>query len=241
MKKVITIARSCKNIVGVELFLIEGNREINWEHVKSIKKAMMAGANFPPLEVDAVENYIIDGQHRYEAAKQLWEEGIEYQLLVHYYNSNNPLLDAINFNNTQISWTLEDYINAYIASENINYYMFKEWVKSKPLLKSGNPTVPYRYESAVIMLGEQRCHLKDGSLIFPDDTKMADMLYNEIASFKDSRIFLKSYVRAWMNVRAHCLYDMSFSTYYELWKSRFVFPEDQKIEEIEKAFKRVIM
>jgi len=67
------------------------------------------------------------------------------------------------------------------------------------------------------------------------------MLYNEIASFKDSRIFLKSYVRAWMNVRAHCLYDMSFSTYYELWKSRFVFPEDQKIEEIEKAFKGVIM
>jgi hypothetical protein len=34
---------------------------------------------------------------------------------------------------------------------------------------------------------------------------------------------------------------MPFTTYYKLWKERFVYPDVEIIEEIENAFKKVIM
>jgi len=241
MKEKVLIARTCKLVIGMELFILEGNREVRQDHVRSIKRAMLAGAHFPPLEVDSIEKYIIDGQHRYLAAKELWDDGIEYPLLVHFYESENPLMDAIKFNNTQITWNLCDFVDAHIASENENYVKLKEWLTSKPLLKSLNPSNPYKYESAVVMFGQTRKQLKEGLFVFPEDTKIADAIYDELAMFKDNRMFYKAFVKAWRDTRAYCLYDMPFTTYYKLWKERFVYPDVEIIEEIENAFKKVIM
>lgn len=233
METKITIAKSCKNIVNMKLYFVEGNRDINWEHVNKIKKAMMAGVNFPPLEVDAIENIIIDGQHRYEAAKELWEEGIEYPLLCHFYNSDNPLLDAINFNNTQISWRLEDYIKAYIANENENYIKFMDWIQEKPLLAG-------RFNSAVKILGSSNVEIKRGTFKFPEDTSTADVIYEELATFRNNNLFHHSGVSSWIKIRDYILNDITFEAYYILWKQYFIFPSSTVQKELMQAFLNVI-
>lgn len=68
------------NIYGTEscnnLQLINGNRAVNdLKHIAKIKEAMKRGEFIPPIIIDKLTKLIIDGQHRFMAACELWREG----------------------------------------------------------------------------------------------------------------------------------------------------------------------
>jgi hypothetical protein len=92
------------------------NREIKVKVVSSIKDSMQKFGFIPgrPVLIDS-DGYIIDGQHRFLAAKELGID-VEYEVL-----DGESFTKMIYLNSTQSNWTLQDYVNSY-ASQNIDCY-----------------------------------------------------------------------------------------------------------------------
>lgn len=92
------------------------NREIKPKTVLSIKESMKKFGFIPGRPVLITKEWIIvDGQHRFLAAKDLGIE-VEFEML-----EGNYLDKMIQLNSTQSNWTLEDYVNSY-ASQSIDCY-----------------------------------------------------------------------------------------------------------------------
>ena len=114
--------------VNEEFYFIEGNREIKDErHVRNIMNAMMNGEFIPPIIVDVRTKLVIDGQHWYTAALNLWKQKIGYQLLVIEAEFDNPLLAAIKYNNRAKNWRTSTFVNAYITDGRESYKLLKEF------------------------------------------------------------------------------------------------------------------
>ncbi len=150
---------------------LEGNRDINFNHVRKIKKAIENNISLPAIRITDDENhYVIDGQHRYEAYKQLWDEGKDYEMLVDFYHSNNPFLDAITLNNTQMKWTLDTYIIAYSYNGDTSYRRFYQFgVENKNLIRKDSCRgVPWDVLLALIGVSVDRA--KKGLLFVSQNT-----------------------------------------------------------------------
>lgn len=92
------------------------NREISKDNLKSLIRSIEAQnmLKYAPIIVD--KNYrIIDGQHRFEAAKALKLE-IFYQIKE---DSDNE--DILLLNTTMRKWRSEDFLNFYINNNNEEY------------------------------------------------------------------------------------------------------------------------
>lgn len=233
--------KDCIYVINANFKYIGGNRHIKLPHVNDIKKAMKTGVTFPAIIVERKSLYIIDGQNRFEAATQLWKEGFEYKLLVHFYDSEHPLQDAIDFNNTQIPWITPDYVNAKVEMHNINYIKLKNWVFSKENLHNGR--IP-KYEAAAIMLGNKATSIKKGNFEFLDENvDLADKIYAELSYFaeikNDHKFFNKSFIKAWMNCREFCLLRRSFEQYCSNFNEKFIKPGSEVMNQLENAFKNV--
>lgn len=92
------------------------NREVKTKTVLSLKESMAKFGFIPGRPVLITKEWVIvDGQHRFLAARDLGIE-IEFEIL-----EGNYLDKMIHLNSTQSNWTLEDYVNSY-ASQNIDCY-----------------------------------------------------------------------------------------------------------------------
>jgi hypothetical protein len=92
------------------------NRDIKTKTIAAIKESMNKFGFIPGRPVLVTKDWlIVDGQHRFLAAKDLGIE-IEFEVLEGDYIDKMILL-----NSTQSNWTLEDYVNSY-ASQNIDCY-----------------------------------------------------------------------------------------------------------------------
>jgi len=92
------------------------NREIKTKTITAIKDSMTKFGFISGRPVLVTKEWvIIDGQHRFLAAKDLGIE-VEYEVL-----EGNYIDKMILLNSTQSNWTLEDYVNSY-ASQNIDCY-----------------------------------------------------------------------------------------------------------------------
>ena len=112
-----------KKTKNYSLFKIHrANRQINKNHVKSIKKSMQKKFLISPIIVNE-KLEIIDGQHRLIASKDLG-------LPVYYFINNNysinemQRLNAINKN-----WIPIDYLNTGVELNNQNYIDYKRFKK----------------------------------------------------------------------------------------------------------------
>lgn len=163
---------------------LEGNREIINGHVADIAKAMLKNERHIPGILVGIYNgkkYVVDGQHRYVAAQFLWENGIDYELLVDEYETNNPYLDAVIMNNTQISWSLRTYLRAFAIAKYPYYSDFLEWVEGRNWRRA---IIPYRIALAffgVVNLAKLRKGELKMSNTFENATKQFDMLYGTTA------------------------------------------------------------
>lgn len=162
---------------------IEGNRDPfeHPKHIKDIANAMLKHVYIPMIIVGIYKGhkYIIDGQHRCEAAKMLWEQGRDYKLGVQEYNSVNPFLEAINYNNTSIRWSFITYIKGFAIQGEPNYIKFLEWLDSKDWGRKTNSC-----SIALALLGvTNRIKLKEGVFIPGMSFSEANKLYDIIRPF----------------------------------------------------------
>jgi len=104
---------------------LEGNRIVNKLHVKRLKQSFQSNYLLSPILVNG--NYqIIDGQHRFEAAKEL-------RLPVNYIVCRDYGLKEVQILNTNMkNWKKEDYLNAYCDLKYPNYLKFREFMSKYP-------------------------------------------------------------------------------------------------------------
>ena len=92
------------------------NREIRTKTVLAIKDSMTKFGFIPGRPVLITKEWvIIDGQHRFLAAKELGIS-VEFEIV-----EGNYIDKMILLNSTQSNWTLEDYVNSY-AQQNVDCY-----------------------------------------------------------------------------------------------------------------------
>lgn len=120
------------NIYGL-FKLLGGNRPVDYNHVKRLKRSMQAYPNMfasNPIEVN--ENmYIIDGQHRRQAAQEL---GVP----IYYIVVEGASLEETRVENvTQRRWTLLDFAESYAESGRKDYKTFLRYVKQYPKIAPG--------------------------------------------------------------------------------------------------------
>lgn len=108
--------------------LMTGNREVDPNHVKRIKREIMRNPQL--LESNPIlvnENmFIIDGQHRYEACKELGKP-------IHYLVAEGASIEATrHLNTSQKSWSLLDFAKSYADSGREDYVTFIRMHKQFP-------------------------------------------------------------------------------------------------------------
>lgn len=161
----------------------KNNRNINNLHVidliESIKKVNNLKHN--PLFVNK-KMEILDGQHRLEAAKALnldiyltikGDTGIYGENSFQYYvanNANDPedptdLRDIIELNNNNKYWDINNFLQTFIDSGNINYIKFKEFMQNNGI------------DMATMLIlfactGKAYQKFKDGDFTFPEGPKV---------------------------------------------------------------------
>lgn len=104
---------------------ILGNRNINNLNVKRLVQSFQKSYLMSPIIVN--ENFeIIDGQHRFLAAKKL-------QLPINYIMVKGYSLDEVkSLNETGIKWSKKDHLNAYVELGYPAYLKFKEFMDQYP-------------------------------------------------------------------------------------------------------------
>lgn len=141
--------------------LTEANREINQTHVEKLVAVIGKEGyiNALPIVVDP-DGFIIDGQHRYLACKQL---GIDAPIVV---EKNFDIVATLN--STQLNWSLKDYIKFYAEKGYEHYIILRALCKAKNIT----------YNSAIAIIsgvlpGGDRAVVKQGGFKIPDISEKA--------------------------------------------------------------------
>ena len=101
---------------------LEGNRHVNKLHVKRLKESFQKSYLLSPIIVN--EKFeIIDGQHRFEAAKQI---GVPVNFLV---APNYGLKEVQMLNENMKNWGKLDYLNAYCDLKYPEYLKFRNFMR----------------------------------------------------------------------------------------------------------------
>lgn len=102
--------------------MMGSNREVNRGHVEKLKEAFETSGNLTIVQPILVnENmYIVDGQHRFAAAKEL---GLPIYYTV---RPGLSVRDARNMNILHRGWTVDDFAHSYANANNPNYRKYLE-------------------------------------------------------------------------------------------------------------------
>ena len=156
---------------------MKGNRGILDRKVNSLMESIQ---NNNLMDVNPIivndKFYIIDGQHRFNALKNL---GLE----ITYIQKDNLTLKEIQLLNSQTSnWAMNDFINSYCEIRNKNYIRFKEFSEKYNLTLREMLALFGRTDGDSMLRP-----IKNGSLIF-DEEKIKTMVdiaekYYEIRKF----------------------------------------------------------
>jgi len=104
--------------------ILNGNRDVNLLHVERLKQSFAKHYLFNPILVN--NNFeIIDGQHRFSAAKSL---GLPIYFIITTYGLKETQI----FNTNSKNWKKEDYLDCYCKSGNSNYITFRSFMNEFP-------------------------------------------------------------------------------------------------------------
>lgn len=222
---------------------VKGNRKTSSEHIRSIKRAMQLGVFIPAIYIDSATNQIVDGQHRYQAACELWNEGKKVSLLVIFHHYGNTLGAAIDYNNNSKNWRAPEYIAAFIEQGRTPYILLQRFCETHKLLKEGNK---YQYAAASDILTGGHDHLKDGLLrITEESLLLAETVYHELELMAELTgcpyIIKRGYVLAWMKVRLTVLAKMTLIEWVSKLQNLFSMPMSDKREDWVNEYLRVAL
>jgi len=145
---------------------LQGNREVSKVNVKRLKDSMSKRQLISPI-ITNEKGEIIDGQHRFNACKELG-------LPIHFIVAEGYGLNEVQVLNTNSkNWTNVDYLNAYCDLGKPSYILFADFMNRFPqfsikacyaiLLKTSTGG----YDKRMLMDGKQVAYtssFKDGSL-----------------------------------------------------------------------------
>lgn len=237
-------AKVVANVYGIEspsnLQLINGNRGTNdLKHIAQIRKAMQRGEQLPPIIIDKLTKLIIDGQHRYMAACDLWREGKVYILTYLEFEFENPLLAAIQYNSNSKKWSTADYVKAYIADGRESYSTLRKFCQEHELFRGGRSG--FQYKAAAQLLTNSLCttSLSKGTLqISEGQAEIGDVAYRQLAMMAEAigkerggySLLKRDVILAWLEVRDLILSNVSMDAFVSKMKKCFVCPvSDKKI------------
>jgi len=161
------------------------NREIKTKTVLAIKDSMTKFGFIPGRPVLITKDWlIVDGQHRFLAAKDLGIE-VEFEVL-----DGDHIDKMIHLNSTQSNWTLEDYVNSY-AYQNIDCYRKLLRFKEKYELNLSS--------SITILFGAgiKSAHIKKGDVLKmnPNAERIAEYILNcNTISYNKDNKFVRAIV-----------------------------------------------
>lgn len=104
---------------------LKGNRNVNKLHVQRLKESFKSDYLMSPIIVN--QRYeIIDGQHRFNAARDL-------SLPINFIICNDYSLDEVKILNTNMkNWRKEDYLNAFCDLKHPEYLKFRNFMRQFP-------------------------------------------------------------------------------------------------------------
>lgn len=97
---------------------LSGNRHIDRNHVKLLKRQIQAGAILAPANVNS-KNGIQDGQHRFTACMECGEP------FRYYIGKDLSPEEIARMNNSTKKWSNSDYASSYAGQGNENYRLYK--------------------------------------------------------------------------------------------------------------------
>ena len=105
--------------------IMKDNRNVvlNSRKIDNLRKSMATFGQIIPGIVNE-KNEIIDGQHRLTVAKLL---RIPFKFIIY---EGLTIASVIEVNNSQKAWTMEDYMNSYIAQGNTHYMALDRFHKN---------------------------------------------------------------------------------------------------------------
>lgn len=236
-KNVIVVA----SVLGIQspsgLQLSHGNRTVtDLKHVAKIKEAMKRGEIVPPIIIDKLTKLIIDGQHRFMAACELWRAGVTYTLSYLEFEFENPLLSAILYNSNSKKWSTADYVKAYIVDGRESYDILRKFCQNHEHFRGGRNG--FQYKAAAQLITGQACGdaIQKGTLqITEEQAKVADIAYNQLAQMaaaigkeRGLTLLKRDIVLAWLGVRDLILSNMTIDAFTNLMKKHFVCPVSDK-------------
>lgn len=151
----------------------KGNRNIMSTHVQKLVSSLRRKnlLHINPIIVNS-NMEIIDGQHRFEACKEL-KIPVTYIL-----DSTLEVEDVKLLNQNAKNWTMTDYLDFYVGQENFNYMVFQKFMKEWDIslqcalsLLAGNDG------------GKSYADFKEGNFI-TKDIKKANEIAKHIYDFK---------------------------------------------------------
>jgi hypothetical protein len=161
------------------------NREIKTKTVVAIKESMLKFGFIPGRPVLVTKEWIIiDGQHRFLAARDLGIS-VEFEIV------EGDFIDKmILLNSTQSNWTLEDYVNSY-ANQNVDCY--------RKLLKF-KEKYELNLSCAIVLLfgaGVKTSDIRKGEILKtnPNADRMAEYILNcSTISYNKDQKFVRAIV-----------------------------------------------
>lgn len=128
-----------------------------------------------PLTLNKVTGHLIDGQHRWEAFKNLTEVipvDIPINVLVVNINPNEELQKIIDANTNSKNWSMNDFLKAYKEEGNnqASYKRLEDFCNMSKLLHNEKKgTYNYRYGACCLKAKSQQKELKDGLFTVTDE------------------------------------------------------------------------
>lgn len=156
-----------KELKLADLKLLKGNRDLSSNHIKRLKEQIEKNGYFSGSPIIADENgFILDGQHRYQACKELKIEPV----IVVVENKHIDLIPTLN--STQLKWTTADYVKYYAAKGLPHFFILENICKSKGI----KPNIVYNIvfnktmnRTGVNHTGDlSKFPIKNGTFQFPD-------------------------------------------------------------------------
>jgi len=172
---------------------LAGNRQVNIAHVKKLESSFDEEYLISPILVNE-KFQIIDGQHRFEAAKNL-------KLPIYYYMIQGYELSQVQRLNTNLKeWKMIDYLESYASLGYKEYILFKRFMSEFPM---------FSLTACQVILSNASARKQIQSDLFKSETNKSGRL--SMNEFKNGNFKVKNYKQAVQNAQRI----LDFKEYYD--------------------------
>lgn len=227
----------------VDGYFHNGIRDLYENHVKEIESDILNGRAkyMAPVEININTGGVIDGNHRFKAAKNAWEKGSDF-VLEAIFRDITPEEEAdiiVKKNTSQKSWTKNDFKHKLLVEGNKSARRLNDFCLNHDMLhgkkkkKDGTYATKDRYAMALLRGQNITNELINGRVeISDDDVEFGEQLYNEavtlydILGFQSTGGWFEFFLQGWYEFRSNNKYckrldKFGLDRYYEAMVDNF--------------------